>query len=94
MSSIVPKRKIKVLIVDDSALIRSILREVINSYPDMEAVGAASHPLQAREMIKELNPDVLTLDVEMPEMDGSLINPSSLNGFKITFPCFSSLLNP
>ncbi len=66
----VPARKIKVLIIDDSALIRSILKEVINSYPDMEAVGAASNPLQAREMIKTLNPDVLTLDVEMPEMDG------------------------
>lgn len=64
------KRKIKVLIVDDSALIRSILKEVINSFPDMEAVGAASNPLQAREMIKTFNPDVLTLDVEMPEMDG------------------------
>ncbi|HEU0282803.1 MAG TPA: response regulator, partial [Gallionella sp.] len=65
-----PKRKIKVLIIDDSALIRSILKEVINSFPDMEAVGAASNPLQAREMIKTFNPDVLTLDVEMPEMDG------------------------
>lgn len=64
------QHKIKVLIVDDSALIRSILKEVINSYPDMENVGAASNPLQAREMIKSLNPDVLTLDVEMPEMDG------------------------
>ena len=69
-TSAVPTRKIKVLIIDDSALIRSILKEVINSYPDMEAVGAASNPLQAREMIKTLNPDVLTLDVEMPEMDG------------------------
>lgn len=58
------------LVIDDSALIRSILREVINSYPDMEAVGAAANPLQAREMIKALNPDILTLDVEMPEMDG------------------------
>lgn len=66
----VPARKIKVLIIDDSALIRSILKEVIDSFPDMEAVGAASNPLQAREMIKTLNPDVLTLDVEMPEMDG------------------------
>jgi two-component system, chemotaxis family, protein-glutamate methylesterase/glutaminase len=65
-----PLQKIKVLIIDDSALIRSILKEVINSYPDMEAVGAASNPLQARDMIKTLNPDVLTLDVEMPEMDG------------------------
>lgn len=66
----VPAQKIKVLIIDDSALIRSILKEVINSYPDMEAIGAASNPLQAREMIRTLNPDVLTLDVEMPEMDG------------------------
>jgi len=65
-----PTQKIKVLIIDDSALIRSILKEVINSYPDMEAIGAASNPLQAREMIRTLNPDVLTLDVEMPEMDG------------------------
>ena len=70
MNSTVPERKIKVLIIDDSALIRSILKEVINSYPDLEAVGAAANPLQAREMIKTLNPDVLTLDVEMPEMDG------------------------
>ena len=63
-------KKIKVLIIDDSALIRSILKEIVNSQPDMVAVGAASNPLQAREMIKTLNPDVLTLDVEMPEMDG------------------------
>ncbi|MDP2828390.1 MAG: chemotaxis response regulator protein-glutamate methylesterase [Sulfuricellaceae bacterium] len=62
--------KIKVLIVDDSALIRGVLREVINSQPDMEVVGAAPDPLVAREMIKQLNPDVLTLDVEMPRMDG------------------------
>jgi two-component system chemotaxis response regulator CheB len=64
------KPKIKVLVVDDSALVRSILTEVINSFEDMQTVGAASHPLQAREMIKTLNPDVLTLDVEMPQMDG------------------------
>ncbi|MEW6563006.1 MAG: chemotaxis response regulator protein-glutamate methylesterase [Pseudomonadota bacterium] len=66
----VPARKIRVLIVDDSALIRSLLTEIINQYPDMEAVGAASNPLVAQEMIKTLNPDVLTLDVEMPKMDG------------------------
>lgn len=70
MNNEISGRKIKVLIIDDSALIRSILKEVVNSQPDMEAVGAASNPLQAREMIKTLNPDVLTLDVEMPEMDG------------------------
>jgi two-component system chemotaxis response regulator CheB len=63
-------KKIKVLIIDDSALIRSLLKEIINGQPDMEVVGAAPDPIVAREMIKELNPDVLTLDVEMPKMDG------------------------
>ncbi len=62
--------KIKVLVVDDSALIRSIMKEIINSQPDMETVGTAPDPLTAREMIKALDPDVLTLDVEMPKMDG------------------------
>lgn len=70
MNNGIPARKIKVLVIDDSALIRSILQEIINSYPDMETVGAASQPFQAREMIKTFNPDVLTLDVEMPQMDG------------------------
>jgi len=68
--SVMPARKINVLIIDDSALIRAILTEIINSCADMHSVGAASNPLQAREMIRTLNPDVLTLDVEMPEMDG------------------------
>ena len=63
-------KKIKVLIVDDSALIRKLLSEIIGSQPDMEAIGSAPDPLVAREMIRELNPDVLTLDVEMPKMDG------------------------
>ncbi|AOY95313.1 chemotaxis response regulator protein-glutamate methylesterase [Cupriavidus sp. USMAA2-4] len=62
--------KIKVLCVDDSALIRSLMTEIINSQSDMEVVGTAPDPLVAREMIKRLNPDVLTLDVEMPRMDG------------------------
>ena len=61
---------IKVLIIDDSALIRSLLTEIINGQPDMEVVGTAPDPLVAREKIKALNPDVLTLDVEMPKMDG------------------------
>ena len=63
-------RKIKVLVIDDSALIRSVLKEIINREIDMECVGAAPDPLVARELIKALNPDVLTLDVEMPNMDG------------------------
>ncbi len=62
--------KIKVLVIDDSALIRSLLTEIINSQRDMIVVGAAPDPLIARDMIKQLNPDVLTLDVEMPKMDG------------------------
>jgi len=62
--------KIRVLIVDDSALIRSILTQIISMQADLEVVGAAPDPLVAREMIRALNPDVLTLDVEMPRMDG------------------------
>ena len=62
--------KIRVLVVDDSALMRGLLTEMINSAPDMEVVGAAPDAPTAREMIKVLNPDVLTLDVQMPKMDG------------------------
>lgn len=61
---------IRVLIVDDSALVRQILTSVLNSDPQIEVVGTAENPLIAREKIKKLNPDVLTLDIEMPEMDG------------------------
>ena len=62
--------KTRVVVVDDSALVRSLLTEIINRQPDMECIGAASDPLVAREMIRNLNPDVITLDVEMPRMDG------------------------
>jgi two-component system chemotaxis response regulator CheB len=62
--------KTRVVVVDDSALVRSILSEIINRQPDMECIGAASDPIVAREMIRNLNPDVITLDVEMPRMDG------------------------
>ncbi len=61
---------IRVVVVDDSALVRSVLTEVINSTPDMRVVGQAVDPIIAREVIRELNPDVITLDVEMPRMDG------------------------
>ena len=63
-------KKIRVVVVDDSALVRSLLTEIINRQSDMECVGAANDPLIAREMIRELNPDVITLDIEMPKMDG------------------------
>jgi len=62
--------KIRVLIIDDSALIRSVMKEIINSHPDLEVVGQAPDPISARDLIKQLNPDVLTLDVEMPRMNG------------------------
>lgn len=62
--------KIRVVVVDDSALVRSLLAEIINRQHDMQCVGAAADPLAAREMIRELDPDVITLDVEMPRMDG------------------------
>ena len=65
-----PVRKIKVLVVDDSALIRSLLTEIINSHADMTVVATAPDPIIARDLIKLHNPDVLTLDVEMPKMDG------------------------
>jgi len=63
-------RKTRVLIVDDSALVRRILTELLSSEPTFEVVGAAGDAFAAREKIKSLNPDVLTLDVEMPKMDG------------------------
>ncbi len=63
-------RKIRVIVVDDSALVRSLLSEIINRQRDMECIGTANDPLVAREMIRELDPDVITLDVEMPRMDG------------------------
>ncbi|VFR21074.1 Chemotaxis response regulator protein-glutamate methylesterase CheB [plant metagenome] len=62
--------KIRVLCVDDSALVRGLMTEIINGQPDMEVVATAPDPLVARELIKQHNPDVLTLDVEMPRMDG------------------------
>ena len=63
-------KKIRVLIIDDSLLIRKVLTSILSTAPDIEVVGAAEDPLIAREMIKQLDPDVLTLDIEMPRMNG------------------------
>lgn len=63
-------KKIRLLIVDDSMLIRAMFTEMLKAEPDIEVVGAAVDPYDAREKIKRLNPDVITLDVEMPKMNG------------------------
>jgi len=63
-------KKIKVLVIDDSALVRMLLTNILNQDPDIEVVGAAEDPYDAREKIKSLQPNVLTLDIEMPKMDG------------------------
>ncbi len=65
-----PNRKIRILIVDDSAIVRKILTEALSGEPDMEVVGTAPDPFVARDKILSLRPDVLTLDIEMPRMDG------------------------
>jgi two-component system chemotaxis response regulator CheB len=64
------RTRIHVVVVDDSALVRGLLAEIINGQADMRCVGAAADPLAARELIRAVNPDVITLDVEMPRMDG------------------------
>lgn len=61
---------IKVLVVDDSALIRDVLSKALNKDDGIEVVGTAEDPIEAREKIKRLNPDVITLDIEMPNMNG------------------------
>jgi chemotaxis response regulator CheB len=63
-------KTIRALIVDDSLVIRNVLTEILNASPLIEVVGTAEDPYIARELIKQLNPDVLTLDIEMPRMDG------------------------
>jgi two-component system, chemotaxis family, protein-glutamate methylesterase/glutaminase len=65
-----PDRRIRVLIIDDSAIVRKILAEALNAEPDLEVVGTAPDPYVARDKILALAPDVLTLDIEMPRMDG------------------------
>ncbi len=65
-----PDKPIRVIVVDDSALMRQMLTTMLNADPDIEVVFAAPDPYVARDKIKQLNPDVLTLDIEMPRMDG------------------------
>ncbi len=70
LSSPVSERKVRVLVIDDSALVRKIIKTILDEDPEIEVVGVAADPYLARHKIKLLQPDVLTLDVEMPRMDG------------------------
>ena len=63
-------KPVRVLIIDDSALMRKLLSSILAADPEIEVVGTASDPFIARDRIKTLNPDVITLDIEMPHMDG------------------------
>lgn len=86
-----PARKIKVLIVDDSVTICRFLEATFSEDPDFEVVGYALDPFEARERIKALNPDVLTLDVEMPKMDGVTFLRNLMRLHPMPVVMFSSL---
>ncbi len=81
----------KVLIVDDSALMRQLLTQILGSDPELEVVGTAGDPYVAREKIKALNPDVLTLDIEMPRMDGLTFLEKLMHGHPMPVIMISSL---
>ncbi|TAJ33465.1 MAG: chemotaxis response regulator protein-glutamate methylesterase [Nitrospirae bacterium] len=83
--------KIRTLIVDDSALMRQVLKELLSQDPEIEVVGVAADPYIARERIKTLNPDVLTLDVEMPRMDGLTFLEKLMAGHPMPVVMVSSL---
>jgi two-component system chemotaxis response regulator CheB len=86
--------KIRVLIVDDSAIVRKILSEALAGEPDLEVVGAAPDPYVARDKILSLNPDVLTLDIEMPRMDGLTFLKKLMHFHPIPTVVISSLAQP
>jgi two-component system chemotaxis response regulator CheB len=83
--------KISVLIVDDSALMRQVLAALLSKDPDIEVIGSAPDPYIAREKIKALNPDVITLDVEMPKMDGLTFLEKLMRGRPMPVVMVSSL---
>ncbi|MDX2480628.1 MAG: response regulator, partial [Desulfuromusa sp.] len=84
-------RAIRVLVVDDSALVRNILSQGLSMDPDIEVVGTAADPYIARDKIIELQPDVLTLDVEMPRMDGVAFLRKLMPQYPIPIVMVSSL---
>ncbi len=84
-------KKTRVLVVDDSALMRQLISEILQSDSSIEVVGTAADPFVAREKILKLNPDVLTLDVEMPRMDGLLFLEKLMAGRPMPVVMLSSL---
>ena len=84
-------QKIRVLIVDDSAVIRKLLEKIFSSCPDIEVVATASDPYIARDKLVALKPDVMTLDVEMPRMDGISFLEKVMEHFPTRTIIFSSL---
>ncbi|WP_306545933.1 chemotaxis response regulator protein-glutamate methylesterase [Desulfobulbus sp.] len=83
--------KIKVLVIDDSALVRQTLCEILNSDPEIEVVGAAADPFLAAERMRTVVPDVITLDIEMPRMDGLTFLQKLMNQHPIPVVMCSSL---
>ena len=88
------ERKIRVLIVDDSAIVRKILSEALAGEPDLEVVGTAPDPYVARDKILALRPDVLTLDIEMPRMDGLTFLKKLMHFYPLPTVVISSLAQP
>jgi two-component system chemotaxis response regulator CheB len=87
-------RRIRVLIVDDSAIVRKILTEALSGEPDLEVVGSAPDPYVARDKILSLKPDVLTLDIEMPRMDGLTFLKKLMHFHPMPAVIISSLAQP
>ena len=88
---IVMKNKIKTLIVDDSAVVRQTLEEILSSDPEIEVIGTAADPFIAADKIRDQVPDVITLDVEMPRMDGITFLQKIMNQHPIPVVICSSL---
>ena len=84
-------KKIRVLVVDDSAAMRMLLSNILNSDPGIEVIATAQDPFVAREKIKDLEPDVITLDVEMPRMDGITFLEKLMKGHPMPVVMVSSL---
>src|SRR5664279_83019 len=87
-------RRIRVLIVDDSAIVRRILTEALSGEPDIEVVGTAPDPYVARDKILTLKPEVLTLDIEMPRMDGLTFLKKLMHFHPLPVVVISSLAQP